>query len=172
MGAPRLSLTEHAVLGLLAETPTHGFALSKELGPGSDVGRVLTVRRPLVYRALDRLVGAEFAEPMTTEKGDAGPKRVIHRTTPRGRRQLRRWLAEPVCHVRDLRIEFLLKLALIRRRGDSPLELIRRERAALEPTLSALDDLEPDDHVELWRRHNAAAVAAYLEELEGIFSQT
>ena len=55
---PPLSPTEHAVLGVLAEAPTHGFAIAKDLAPGTSVGRVLTVRRPLVYRALDRLVAA------------------------------------------------------------------------------------------------------------------
>lgn len=167
MSEPRLSVTEYAVLGLLAEGPSHGFALSKSLHPDSDVGRVFTVRRPLVYRALDRLVEAGYAEPVTTEKGP-GPQRVIHRPTGRGRRRLRSWLEEPVEHVRELRIGFLLKLTLIDRAGDSPIELIRNQRSALEPTLDALDDTDTRDHVELWRRHNAAAAATYLAALESI----
>lgn len=171
MSSLNLSVTEYAVLGVLAERPSHGFALSKEFGPESDVGRVFTVRRPLVYRALDRLVEAGFADPVGTEKGE-GPQRVIHRTTAGGRRRLRRWLGEPVDHVRDLRIEFLLKLTLLRRAGTSPLELVREQRDALDPTLTALDDSEvdPDDHVELWRRHNAVAAAGYLEDLERVYS--
>jgi hypothetical protein len=31
---PDLSLTEWAVLALIAERPTHGFAIAKELAPG------------------------------------------------------------------------------------------------------------------------------------------
>lgn len=166
MTAARLSTTEYAVLGLLAEGPSHGFAVSKHLDATSDVGRVLTVRRPLVYRALDRLVDAGYAEPVSTEPGEGGPQRVIHRVTPRGRRRLQAWLAAPVDHIRDMRIEFLLKLALLRRRGKSPLRLIAAQRAVLAPTIEALEHTTPDDHVELWRRHNAAAASAYLEELE------
>lgn len=167
----RLSITEFTVLGVLAAGPNHGFAISKELGPDGDVGRVFTVRRPLVYRALDRLVETGLAEPVTTEQ-EAGPKRTIHRVSGTGRSRLRRWLAEPVEHVRDLRLVFLLKLALLQRAGESPLPLIRAQRAALEPTLAALDDTEvdPHDHVELWRRHNAAAAAAYLADLEEAYS--
>lgn len=161
---PRLSVTESAVLGLLAERPSHGFALSKELATDGEVGRVFTVRRPLVYRALDRLVQCGYVEAVATEKGE-GPRRVIHRVTDSGRRWLRAWLAEPVEHVRDLRIEFLLKLTLIARAGDSPIELIRAQRSLLQPTLEALDDKGADDHVELWRRHNAAAAASFLEDL-------
>ena len=165
--AARLSRTEYAVLGLLAERPAHGFAIFKELRPGTEVGRVFTVRRPLVYRALDRLVDAGFAEPVHTEPGDAGPQRVIHHITESGRQCLGEWLDDPVEHVRDIRIEFLLKLALLERSDESPLALIRRQRSALEDTLEALDDPDriPDD-VELWRRHNAAATSAYLKDLE------
>lgn len=170
MASPRLSVTEYAVLGLLVEGPSHGFALAKELASDSDVGRVFTVRRPLVYRAIDRLVDAGYAEPVTTEKGD-GPKRIVYRATNAGRHRLDTWLARPVEHIRDLRIEFLLKLALLRRSNRPPLQLIREQRAALEETLTALDDTAEgfDDHVELWRRHNSAAAAAYLDELEAIY---
>ena len=45
------SLAEWAVLGLLAEEPAHPFALARQLGPGGPLGRVMTVLRPLVYRA-------------------------------------------------------------------------------------------------------------------------
>jgi DNA-binding PadR family transcriptional regulator len=166
------SLTEYAVLGLLAQGSTHGFAISKALQPETEVGRVITVRRPLVYRALDRLVDAGLAEPRHTEPGTAGPNRVIHRITRAGRSRLDSWLASPVGHVRDMRIEFQLKLALIQRLGRSPLELVVLQRQALEPTLAALDVPAQGsvDHLELWRRHNAAAATSYLESLENHYS--
>jgi PadR family transcriptional regulator AphA len=172
MDGPQLSLTDYAVLGLLAEGPTHGFAISKELGPEGPMGRILTVRRPLTYRALDRLVDIGFAAPMHTEPSDAGPQRVIHRITPIGRRRLKRWLRQPVEHVRDMRIEFQLKLALLHRSGASPLELVRAQRRVLQPTLSVLDNPAEDtpDHLELWRQHSATAAAAYLDHLEVKYS--
>ncbi len=166
------SLTEYAVLGLLAERPTHGFAISKALQPDTEIGRVITVRRPLVYRALDRLVDAGLAESVHTEPGAAGPNRVIHRITRSGRRRLDSWLSSPVGHIRDMRIEFQLKLALFQRLGRSPLQLVVAQRETLDPTLAALDvaSVGPVDHLELWRRHNAAAAATYLESLERHYS--
>ena len=164
-----LSVTEYAVLGILAEGPSHGFAVAKELVANAEVGRILTVRRPLVYRALDRLVDQRLAEPVTTEKSDSGPNRTIHRVTGRGRTRLRRWLDKPVDHVRDMRIEFLLKLAIIRRSGRSPARLVRAQKESLQSTLEALDDPETDDHVEIWRRHNARAAGAFLDELEQMY---
>jgi DNA-binding PadR family transcriptional regulator len=160
-----LSVTDHAVLGLLAEGPSHGFAISKQLEPGTDVGRILTVRRPLVYRALGRLVDLGLAEPVHKEKSDHGPNRAIHRTTRAGREALQRWLDVPVDHVRDIRIEFLLKVALLKRGGRSPRKLIAAQQVALQPTLVALDDAMAEDYVEVWRRHNARAAASYLTEL-------
>lgn len=170
----QLSPTEYAVLGLLAEGPTHGFAISKYLESDGPVGRVLTVRQPLVYRALNRLVAAELAEPVRAEPGDAGPQRVVHRITSRGRRHLTSWLSQPVEHVRDLRIEFLLKLVLLHRSGTSLLALVERQRAVLHETLTSLANPagETTDPVELWRKHNAVAATAYLVDLENLYRRT
>jgi DNA-binding PadR family transcriptional regulator len=168
-----ISTTEYAVLGVLAEEPSHGFALSKELGPDSDVGRIFTVHRPLVYRALDRLAETGHVEAVATEKGDSGPQRVVFRVTTKGRRRLDRWLAEPVGHVRDLRLQFLLKVALLDRGGRSPLGLIMDQRAALENTFRALDHDSDgsDDPVELWRRHNAVAAAGFLDAVDELYRE-
>jgi len=172
MENPQLSLTEYAVLGLLAEKPSHGFAISRQLAPSAAVGRVLTVRRPLTYRALDRLVLLGLAEPLHTEPGDGGPQRLIHKATPPGKRLLKGWLGEPVRHVRDMRIEFQLKLVLLQRSGASPLALIEKQRRLLQPTLVALDSIPKDtpDLLELWRQHNAAATDGYLKALEDLYS--
>ena len=167
----QLSLTDYAVLGLLAEQPRHGFAIAKELTASSRLGRVLTVRRPLVYRSLDHLVETGRAEPTVTEPGEAGPQRTIHRITSAGRRSLNKWLVTPVAHIRDLRIEFQLKLALAERLHRSPLRLVIAQRHALEPTLAALESANGSsvDHLELWRHHIASAAGAYLEHLESIY---
>lgn len=166
-GLRDLSVTEHAVLGLLAEGPSHGFALSKQLAAESEVGRIFTVRRPLVYRALDRLVDTGLAQPVHTEKG-SGPNRVIHRVTRDGRHESLSWLDRPVDHVREIRIEFLLKVALLIRSRRSPGKLIAAQRTSLEPTLRALDEAVTDDHVEIWRKHAARAAEAFLDEMAGL----
>jgi PadR family transcriptional regulator AphA len=164
--APELSLNEWVVLALLAERPSHGFAMARQLEADTDLGRVLTVRRPLVYRALGRLVDAQLAEPHHTEPGVAGPNRTVHRLTRRGRTAVRSWLRRPVEHVRDLRIEFLVKLRLSQRAGRDTTELVTAQRDALADTLvrlAALDDYS--DEVDLWRHHNAVAVGAFLDHL-------
>jgi PadR family transcriptional regulator AphA len=167
VSTPNLSITDYAVLGLLAEGPAHGFAISRTLSPTGDVGRFFAVRRPLVYRALDRLVDLGYARPMTTEKGTAGPDRTIVGITSAGSRRLTRWLAEPVERIRDLRIEFLLKLTLLLRSQRSPSDLIQSQLQAFEPTLAELEGMRTAevDHIELWRLNTSAAAISYLEDL-------
>ncbi len=165
----QLSLNEWVTLALLAEMPRHGFALSRELAPASDLGRVLTVHRPLVYRALDRLVAAGLAEPHQTEPGDGGPTRTLHRPTTTGRAAIDRWLDRPVGHIRDLRIEFVVKVRLNRRRDRDLEPLVSAQQTELADTAAGLTAEPPtatdDDVVDLWRRHHAAAAMSFLDEL-------
>jgi DNA-binding PadR family transcriptional regulator len=106
------------VLGVLCEQPRHGFALARELAPESDLGAIWTVRRPLVYRAIDHLVTLGLAEPRAVEPGTQGPDRTVMAATRSGRARLARWLDDPVAHPRDVRTELLAKLALRVRRGE------------------------------------------------------
>jgi hypothetical protein len=71
-----------------------------------------------------------------------------------------------------MRIDFQLKLILLRRSRRSPLRLIRAQRIALGPTLTALESASADDvdDLELWRRQSATAAADYLEHLERNYS--
>ena len=164
---PALSLNEWTVLCLLAEHPAHGFALARQLEPTSDLGRIMAVRRPLVYRALDRVVTAGLARPHLTEPGVAGPNRTQHRITRAGRKASSIWLSTPVAHVRDLRIEFLVKLRLTERSGNDPTTLVRAQRATLSETLEQLSNVgEQADVVDQWRRQNAIAVSEFLAALD------
>lgn len=166
MGGQQRSLGEWAVLGLLAEEAAHPFALARSLGRTRSPGRVLTVPRPLVYRAVDRLLEAGLIERDRIEPGEAGPERTVYRIHERGRAALDNWLREPVPHIRDIRLAFLLKVELLRRSGSSVGELARAQQAALASTLDGLARLPDDpDVAELWRHHNAAATAAFLEAL-------
>ncbi len=166
MAKPSLSLTDHTVLALLGEGPTHGFAIAQELIAESDLGRIFTVHRPLVYRSLDRLVDNELAEPQQIEKGEGGPKRTIHGLTAAGAALNDEWLSTPVEHIRDLRIEFLAKLRLNARAGRPTRRLIAAQRHALAERLEQLRSAaDSDDAVDRWRRHNAEAVRAFLDDL-------
>ncbi len=163
--ARTLSLTEWVVLALLVEAPAHGFAVAKQLRSATDLGRILTVHRPLVYRALRRLVDDALVEEVQTEASTTGPTRTIMRPTSRGRAAVDEWLDRPVDHVRDLRIEFLVKLRLNQRRQRDASTLVLAQHDALAATLEQLASADDHDVVDRWRRHSARAAQAFLADL-------
>jgi len=134
-----LSLTDWVVLALVAEKPQHGFAMAKELAPDAPLGEAWTVRRPLVYRALDHLRDAGLIEPVRTEAGAQGPHRTVYRATRAGTTRVGRWLDQPVDHPRDVRTELLVKLLLRSRRGRPLAPLAQRQLARFA---GAADGLE------------------------------
>jgi PadR family transcriptional regulator AphA len=128
---------EWAVLGLLAERPTHGWALSKELSPTGEIGQIWSGDRQRIYRALHKLVGLGLVEAVLTEPG-GGAQRNVYRPTALGLEQLRLWLDEPVGHSREAQSTFVLKLALSQRAGIDPTPLLRAQRATIAATVASL----------------------------------
>ncbi|WP_432986279.1 PadR family transcriptional regulator [Dactylosporangium sp. CA-233914] len=165
---PSLSLPEWIVLTLLDEAPAHGFAIAALTAEDGDVGRVWQVPRPIVYRAVDRLTAAGLLVMAETQAGHRGPQRSILGATPAGAAAVREWLGRPVAHVRDLRSEFLVKLALLTRRGGSLTDLVSAQRAViapLEPALARRRAEAPGFAAILaaWRHENARAALRFLD---------
>src|SRR2546430_15367346 len=92
-----------AVLPLLSERPSHGWAVASQLGPSGELGSVWSLGRPLVYRSIDILAERGLIEPAGHEPGLRGPNRTIYRTTCAGATALVQWLEEPVGRVPVLR---------------------------------------------------------------------
>ena len=160
------------MLGAVAEGPTHGFALARRLGPAGDLGRVWTLPRPVVYQALKKLAERRMVAPGATEPGVRGPNRTIVSVTPAGRRALERWLRSPVPHVRDIRSELLLKLALLERAGADAAPLVGAQRQVLAGRLEHLvaqrDAADGFDRVlAAWRIASVGAVMEVLAALHG-----
>jgi DNA-binding PadR family transcriptional regulator len=163
---PTLSTNEWAVLGLVVDTPRHGYDIAAELSPGTQVGDVWRLSRQLVYRALDRLDALGLVEPRRTEPGEAAPPRTVYGPTRTGRTTLKRWLDTPVEHLRDVRGELLLKLVLADRLGHDTTALVAAQRSTFAPVLDALARRPPTgDPIAAWRHHSAAAVRSFLDGL-------
>jgi len=133
------SLGGWAVLALLHEGDTHGWALVRALAPEGEIGRVWSIRRALVYRTVELLIEAGLAQRAGVEQGTRGSPRTLLRLTPAGRRAVERWLGEPVGHVRDLRSALLLKLLFAQRAGLDRESLLQAQRAILAETVAALE---------------------------------
>jgi PadR family transcriptional regulator AphA len=166
---PDLSLADWVVLGLVAEGPTHGWPIVRMLRADGELGRVWTVPRPIVYRSLTTLTDRGLIEQGTEATESRGPKRTIVRVTRAGRTALKRWLSSPVEHVRDVRTELLVKLALLDRAGMSSRELVDRQVSQLEPVIRAVSAAPPGEGFDVvlagWRREQALAVDRFLRSL-------
>jgi len=164
MATSDADLTRCCVLSLLCEAPRHGWAVAAELAPGSDLGRVWSVSRQLVYRAIATLEDDGLIIKGPPQPGEGRDKTMLS-PTARGRSTDGEWLDSPVEHLRDVRTVFLCKLLLRRRRGLATVRFVRRQRRHLDPVLRALGDSAGDDPVDLWRRESAAATMRFLDSL-------
>ena len=176
--AIELSLGEWAVLGLLVTSPAHGFALAKELRADGRWGRIWTVPRPLVYRALPTLEASGLISMDRAEASRLGPRRAVYRATPSGKAAFSRWLSEPVEHYRDARSQLLLKLGFLWTRGESTESLLSAQLAVIEPIEQGLGEKLSmaegfDRTLALWRFESAQALVRFVERLrtEGSPSQ-
>lgn len=165
----RPGLPEWTVLAVTCERPVHGFAVAALTAPDGELGRVWQVPRPLVYRAIGRLQQAELISADAVEAA-GGPPRTLYTATDLGRHQVSAWLSSPVPHIRDMRSEFLLKLAIHHRQGTDPADLIAAQRRTLVPIVDALADEQAladrfDGMLVAWRRASAQAALAFLDEL-------
>lgn len=153
------SLAEHACLVLVAQGTSHGWAVGTLLAPSGELGRVFTLSRPLTYRAVDGLV----QQGLVRRKEGSGSTRdpAVLTPTAAGRRAALAWLDSPVDHIRDVRVELMLKL-LLRQRGDLPLEPLLSAQLEALPFEQLLRS-DDDDLVAVWRREQARAVQAFLE---------
>jgi DNA-binding PadR family transcriptional regulator len=171
----QLLLGEWACLGALYGAPSHGFAIAARLKPEGDIGRVWSLSRALTYRALEQLTLRGFVVAVGEERGIAGGNRTILQTTRTGRAQLRKWLATPVGHLRDVRSELLLKLVLAEECGVDIAPMLREQRARIARMAEALaestvqDGSEPDV-VALWRRESSEAALRFLDKITSQFT--
>ncbi|GAA1892364.1 MarR family transcriptional regulator [Asanoa iriomotensis] len=166
-----LPLGTWIVLALVDEAPTHGFAVAALTAEGAEIGRVWQIPRPLVYRSIDRLIELDLVTVESTEAGARGPRRSIVATTADGAAAAAGWLDRPVTHVRDMRSELLVKIALRMRRGLSLGPLASAQRAVLTDVHAALDHQRAAStgfgRVLLsWRLENAEAALRFLEDIE------
>jgi hypothetical protein len=107
--------------------------------------------------------------PQTVEAG-RGPQRMIYAATPWGHKSAATWLDTPVEHIRDVRSHLLIKLALLDRAGTDATELLRRQKAILQPIASAIAKEQPerqgfDATLLAWRRATAAAALSFHDDI-------
>ena len=107
----------HAVLALLAKSPSHGYALKNSFEQtvgdqwgGLNIGHL--------YQVLDRLKHDGLVEAERQPQA-VKPDRLVYTITAAGKAELTRWLGEPTRRSRGYRDDFFLKLMAVAQTGDS-----------------------------------------------------
>lgn len=161
-----LDLIEGACLTLISHGTSHGYQLAKQFEANTMLGEVLTLSRPVVYRAIKSLEGRRLIRSIEST-GLRGQLKWKLKCTTDGERLAKQWLAEPVSHIRDLRNEFLIKIILSQSFNLSTKRLIQNQRQTLTSvTTTLLADLASTP-VAIWRREQARAALRFLDELDG-----
>ncbi|CAB4686359.1 MAG: PadR family transcriptional regulator [Actinobacteria bacterium] len=165
-----LTAGDWAVLALLCEQPSHGWALAAKLARNGELGSVWSLGRPLVYRALESLEARALIEPTGFERGTRGPQRTVFAPTDEGRRALGGWLVETVPHVRDMRSLLLLKLVFASRANVDARPLLEGQHELLNEIVVALshrgDELQcPEAILVRFRVESSRALLRFVDGL-------
>lgn len=107
---------EHAILGLLyfEESGGHGYDLARYFADDQPLGGVLKLEPGMLYHHLKKLAAVGWVT-VDIEPQGTRPPRQVHTLTESGKKELLRWLQEPVQHTREIRLEFLVKLYFARK---------------------------------------------------------
>src|SRR3984957_3005541 len=169
-GERRLSLAEGLVLCLVGEGPTYGLILAGQLAPDGSLGQVWSVPKAMVYYTLQQLELLGLIRATGEQQASRGRARSVCEITPAGRAAADAWLGTPVDHVRDVRSELMVKLALHDRAGTNSRPLVRAQLARLVPAAAALDDrlgtaIGFERTLVLWRHEAMTATLQFLTVL-------
>ena len=168
---------EHALLGLLAESPRHGYELTKEFAPGTILSDIVHLESGMLYAHIKKLELRGWLAS-AVEPQESRPARRVLSITPLGRDELDRWLREPVDKTRDVRLEFLLKLYFARTLASDLLpHLLHEQRTICEAHVDSLTRqiaAERDDFRRLVLQMRLAqneALVTWLREATGLVNR-
>ncbi len=132
-------MLKHAILGLLAEEPRHGYEIKTEFE--KMLGNTWQLNIGQVYSTLARLErdGLVESEEISQERL---PNRKVYSLTAAGRAKLREWLDEPTLLPVRLKVEFFLKLLIARRAStEDIMPILWRQRHAYMQAMADLNEL-------------------------------
>jgi PadR family transcriptional regulator AphA len=100
---------EYAVLGLLALRPMHGYEMARILAEDDELFAVCPVEQSLLYTYLRNVEERGLVSWQEHRVGNRPPRKRYELTSP-GSVELAGWLRRPVGRIREVRLDFLLKL--------------------------------------------------------------
>jgi DNA-binding PadR family transcriptional regulator len=162
---------DHALLSLLVQREAHGYELMQRY-EDAGLGSLYHLEMSNLYAILKRLE-AEGWTTFDLQPQGTRPPRKVYAATDGGRAAFADWLQVPVTRIRDIRVEFMLKLYFARQQPAAVLErLLDRQIGACHVYLTHIDDElaatsdEFEETVLLVRRRHAQHTIAWLSEYQ------
>ena len=156
---------EYALLGLLAQSPAHGYELYQRLS--TDLDQVWHLSMSQVYNILNRLEAQGYIAGVVQEQDKLPARRLFH-LTPSGKRRYEDWLNAPSgSSVRSIRLEFLTRLYFARldslERAHQVIETqVAETQKGMERLRALRDDIPGDQLI------NRLSLELRLRQLESI----
>ena len=141
---------EYAVLGLLLSRPMHGYEMARYFDR-DDLSEVCPIEQSMLYTYIRNIEDRGLVS-WTEVRVGLRPPRKLHELNAAGREVIEAWLDEPVQRLREVRLEFLLKLYFLH-----TLDLLR-EQALLSKQIGICEEY----YDRLLRRELATAGFARL----------
>lgn len=169
---------ELALLGVLREQPMHPYEMHQRLVQAEALGLVWRLKQSHLYAILSRLENEGYIASATEPQGVRPPRKVMHLTGD-GQVAFERWMAMPVAHGRDFRVEFLAKLYFAQQEGPAAVaQLVSAQRAACARWLADLhaqvdtsDPSRPFIRLVLqFRAGQIDAILAWLDTCDATFT--
>jgi len=167
--AAELKPIQYAILGLLREAPSHGYDLQRSFAEESDLGAVVHIEQASLYGTLKDLATRGLIAGEETREG-ARPPRTRYSLTRAGHQAFEEWAGTPVERLRQVRLDFLLKVYFARQDGTERVRLlVDAQIAACHRYLSSLESrasaLAPESFAYLFNESRSSAARATLEWL-------
>ncbi len=164
-----LSAAEYAILGLVYRQPGHGYQIAQELAPNRGLGLICPLRLSNVYFLLGNLEQSGLIE-VARRQDDVYPPKTVFQVTAAGRRAFQSWIRQPLTRLRQVRLDFLLKVYFLRQHGverilgllDEQIEFCRRYVSEWK---ALVQSTEPDSFDCLAMQSRVAAAQGTLDWL-------
>ena len=164
-----LSAAEYAILGLLHQQPMHGYQVAQELAPNRGLGLICPLGLSNVYFLLGNLERRRLIA-VDHRQEDVYPPKTILKATAAGKRAFESWIWKPVSRLREVRLDFPLKLYFLGQEDagrilpllDSQIEFCK---GYLSEWAALVDSAAPDSFDRLAMQSKVAAAQGTLDWL-------
>ena len=161
--------TDYVLLGVLMVGPKHGYEIRQFLDESLE--SKWHIGNSQLYALLKRLEEQRLVESFLKVQAKRPSKR-IYSLTPEGKENFFGWIQRPVMHVRNIRIEFIIKLFFINRLALPTGGLvIQYQIEALTNILEKIrkaQTCEPRPFENLSLRFREVTIEAYIQWLETV----